>query len=126
MSKLTGKVTPLKDKVLVCDMNFGESVTTSGIVIQSTNAKGTGVVPRWAKVWAVGPDQKDVKVGEWVLIEHARWTRTIEYENEDGSITELRMADLEAIMCSADECPSDVMINVSVGAGSNVNFNIPG
>jgi co-chaperonin GroES (HSP10) len=124
MSKVTGKLIPLKDKVIVSDMNFGESKTTSGIVIQSTNSKGSGVVPRWAKVWATGPDQTDFTVGEWVLIEHGRWTRTIEYENEDGSITELRMADLAGIMCSADEMPDDVMVSISHGAGSNVNFNI--
>jgi co-chaperonin GroES (HSP10) len=124
--KLTGTITPLHDKVIVADMNFGDEQTESGLIIQSTNAKGTGVVPRWARVWAVGPQQQDVKVGEWILIEHARWTRTIEYENEDGSITELRMADLDAIMLAADEKPSGVMISVSHGAGSNVNFNIPG
>jgi co-chaperonin GroES (HSP10) len=124
--KLTGTVTPLHDKVIIADMNFGDEQTESGLIIQSTNAKGTGVVPRWARVWAVGPEQQDVKVGEWILIEHARWTRTIEYENEDGSITELRMADLDAIMLAADEKPSGVMISVSHGAGSNVNFNIPG
>jgi co-chaperonin GroES (HSP10) len=124
--KLTGTVTPLHDKVIVSDMNFGEEQTESGLIIQSTNAKGTGVVPRWARVWAVGPQQQDVKVGEWILIEHARWTRTIEYENEDGSITELRMADLDAILLASDEKPSGVMISVSHGAGSNVNFNIPG
>lgn len=124
--KLTGTITPLHDKVIVADMNFGDEQTESGLIIQSTNAKGTGVVPRWARVWAVGPQQQDVKVGEWILIEHARWTRTIEYENEDGGITELRMADLDAIMLAADEKPSGVMISVSHGAGSNVNFNIPG
>jgi len=124
--KLTGTITPLHDKVIVADMNFGDEQTESGLIIQSTNSKGTGVVPRWARVWAVGPEQQDVKVGEWILIEHARWTRTIEYENEDGSITELRMADLDAIMLAADEKPSGVMISVSHGAGSNVNFNIPG
>jgi hypothetical protein len=65
-------------------------------------------------------------VGEWILIEHGRWTRTIELEEEDGSITELRRVETNAIMMSADERPGDVDIRHTIGAGSNVNFNIPG
>lgn len=126
MSALTGKVTPLRDKVLVYNMNFGEEVTTGGIVLKSDNGKGHGVKPRWAQVWAVGPDQRDVKVGEWILLEHGRWSRAIKYENEDGSEIEIHLADLPAMMASADERPSDVQIGVAAGAGSNVNFNIPG
>ena len=126
MSALTGKVTPLRDKVLVYNMNFGEEVTTGGIVLKSDNGKGHGVKPRWAQVWAVGPDQRDVKEGEWILLEHGRWSRAIKYENEDGSEIEIHLADLPAMMASADERPSDVQIGVAAGAGSNVNFNIPG
>ena len=124
--KITGTLVPLKDKVFVSDMEFGEEFTQSGIILQSSNGKSEGIHPRWGKVWAVGPDQKDVKVGEWILVEHSRWTRTIEYENDDGSITELRMVELKAIMMSADEKPEDVQRSDRVGSGSNVNFNIPG
>ena len=121
MSKLTGKVIPLHDKVLVSDMEFGEQRTASGLYIPSDDAKSSGIHPRWAKVWAIGPEQKDVKVGEWVLLEHGRWSRTIEYENDDGSITEIRLADNAAILMSADEKPNDVERTV-MGA---FNLNIP-
>jgi co-chaperonin GroES (HSP10) len=124
--KVKGKILPLRDNVLVSDMNFGMQETASGIVIHSDNGKSSGVKPRWGRVWAVGPDQKEIKVGEWILIEHGRWTRTIEHEQEDNSIIELRMVELKAVMLSADERPSDVDIRQTVGAGSNVNFNIPG
>jgi co-chaperonin GroES (HSP10) len=126
MSKIKGKLVPLKDKVFVSDMNFGEDVTETGIILKSDNGKGEGIKPRWGRVWAVGPEQKDVKVGEWILMEHARWTREFEYENEDGSITKLHMADLNGMMMSADEKPSDVMRGVAAAAGGNFNFNIPG
>ncbi len=78
------------------------------------------------KVWAVGPEQQDVQVGQWICIEHGRWTRTVEYENEDGSVTELRMVDNDAIMLSSTEKPSDILRSIPVGAGSNINMNIPG
>jgi co-chaperonin GroES (HSP10) len=45
---------PLTDNVIVIDMNFGEQVTNSGIILRSDNGKAHGVHPRWAKVYAVG------------------------------------------------------------------------
>lgn len=107
--KVKGKIRPLKDKVFVSNMEFGEQRTAFGIYIPSDDAKGSGIHPRWGQVWAVGNDQRDVRVGEWVLIDHGRWTRTIEYENDDGTVTELRMVDNDAILIQADEKPSDTV-----------------
>jgi co-chaperonin GroES (HSP10) len=126
MSKITGTLNPLKDKVFVTDINFDEEVTNGGIVLKSDNGKGEGVKPRWGRVWAIGPEQTDVKIGEWILMEHARWTREFQHEAEDGTITKLHMADLNAIMLVADEKPHSVQRGVAAGAGSNFNFNIPG
>jgi hypothetical protein len=100
--------------------------TTSGLYIPSDDGKSTGIHPRWAHVWAIGPDQEEVQVGDWILIEHGRWTRTFEYENDDGSITDLRMVENKAIMIISDDRPSDVQRNAPIGAGSNALFNIPG
>lgn len=127
ITTVTGTFKPLHDKVFVSDMEFGEEITKSGIVLPSDNGKSEGIHPRWGKVWAVGPKQKDVKVGEWILIEHSRWTRTIHYEDADGNITPIRMVELNAIMMSADQKPDDSeMRSIKIGAGSNVNLNIPG
>jgi co-chaperonin GroES (HSP10) len=126
MSKITGTLKPLKDKVFVTDINFDEEVTSGGIVLKSDNGKGEGVKPRWGRVWAIGPEQEDVEVGQWILMEHARWTREFQHEAEDGTITKLHMADLNAIMLVADEKPDSVQRGVAAGAGSNFNFNIPG
>lgn len=121
MMKLTGKVTPLGDKVLVADMEFGAQQTASGIYVPSDDAKSSGIHPRWARVWAIGPDQKDVKVGDWVCLEHGRWSRTIKYHNDDDSVTEIRLADNNAILMSADEKPKDVE-RIVMGT---FNLNIP-
>ena len=75
--KVTGKLKPIRDNVLVTDMDFGEQVTASGIYIPSDDGKSEGVKSRWGRVWAIGPEQQDVKVGEWILIEHGRWTSGI-------------------------------------------------
>lgn len=109
--KVKGKIIPLRKNVLVTDMDFEMQRTRSGLFIPSDNGKTSGIHPRWGRVWLVGPEQTDVKVGEWILIEHGRWTRTVEFENEDGSTVEVRMVDTEAIIAVADEKPADVMRN---------------
>jgi co-chaperonin GroES (HSP10) len=121
-----GKIRPIRDHIIISDMEFGMQKTATGILIHSDNGKSSGVKPRWGRVWAVGPEQTEVKVGEWIMIEHGRWTRTFEVEQDDGSVLELRRVDNSAVLMSADERPDDVDIRKTIGAGSNVNFNIPG
>lgn len=111
--KVQGKIKPLKDKVFVSNMEFGMERTTSGLYIPSADGKTQGIMPRWGRVWAIGDEQTDVAVGDWVCVEHGRWTRTIEYKNEDGSITEVRMVDAEAIMMVSDEKPNDVYRSIA-------------
>lgn len=107
MSKVTGTIKPLHDKVFVSDMDFGEQRTTGGIFVPSSDGKADGITPRWGKVWAIGPDQTDVTIGEWILVEHGRWTRTVEVEQEDGTILKVRMVDAKDIMMTADEKPEE-------------------
>jgi co-chaperonin GroES (HSP10) len=126
MKKVTGKLRPIRDRIIVCDMEFGMEKTASGLLITSDDGKGSGIHPRWARVYAVGPEQTQVKAGEWVLLSHGRWSRGIDYISPKGEEITIRMADNDAILVVSDEKPDDVMRSVAVGAGSNVNFNIPG
>ena len=109
MNVVKGKLKPLRNNVLVTDMGFEEQKTESGIILQSDDGKAHGVKPRWAKVWAVGPEQKDVHIGEWIYVEHGRWTRGIKVE-EDGKEVIIRRVDTEAILLQADEKPNDIYI----------------
>ena len=109
MNVVKGKLKPLRNNVLVTDMGFEEQKTASGIILQSDDGKAHGVKPRWAKVWAVGPEQKDVHIGEWIYVEHGRWTRGIKVE-EDGKEVIIRRVDTEAILLQADEKPNDIYI----------------
>ena len=122
--KVVGKIVPIRDKVLVSDMNFDNQKTFSGIIIPSDNGKVQGIHPRWAKVFAVGPEQKEVKAGEWILVEHGRWTRGIEYELEDDEIIELRMVDNNAILMSSDDMPRDTLFAFQVGARAENTSNV--
>ncbi len=97
---------PLNDSVVVVDMVFDERITTGGIVLLNDNGKGTGIRPRWAQVYAVGPDQIDVKVGDWILVSHGRWTRGIDIEDETGKHT-LRRVDPADILLQSDQPMDD-------------------
>ena len=117
-----GQVRPLHEDVLVYNMDMGEQVTSSGIVIQSDDGKAHGVKPRWAQVYKVGPEQKDIKEGEWVLIEHGRWTRKIKIDDGE-SIKELQKVELKSILATASEKPNDVYMGEEFGHGSSATFN---
>ena len=107
MARITGSIKPIRDHILVEEMKFGEQQTAGGIVLMSDDGKSEGVRPRWCKVFAIGPEQKDVKVGEWILLEHGRWTRGIKVLDEDGSEIVIRRADVNAILMVSDEDPGD-------------------
>ena len=105
-----GTLIPIRDHVIVEEMEFGEQITKGGIIIQSDDGKTMGVKPRWGRVYAIGPQQKDVKVGDWVLMEHGRWTRGMNVEGEAGVTRTLRRVDTDAIMLSSKKKPGDTYV----------------
>jgi co-chaperonin GroES (HSP10) len=92
----------LRDQVLVSDMNFEKRITSSGIILPSDDGKGTGIRPRWAEVYAIGPDQKSVRVGQWICVAHGRWTRGLEIEDDHGVKT-IRKIDPNDILLVSDD-----------------------
>lgn len=104
---------PLNDAVIVSEMNFDERLSNGGIVLVKDNGKSSGIRPRWGKVYAVGPDQHDIKVGTWICVEHGRWTRGLEIEDEDGPQT-VRRVDPKDIMLESDELPADVTFSSAI------------
>lgn len=115
------KIRAIKDWVIITDMDFGDQVTSSGIIIQSDNAKAHGVKPRWGKVYKIGPDQKDVKEGQWILIEHGRWTRKMKINDGNGE-KEIQRVDITGIMAVADEKPNDVYIGTEYSDGQSLDI----
>ena len=100
------KLKPLKDHVLVSSMNFGERTLSSGLVLLGDDKKNSGIRPRWGKVYAIGPEQKDVVPGQWILVEHGRWTRGVKFEVETDKFITVRRIDSKAILLVTDEEPS--------------------
>ena len=110
LNKIKGKLTAIGNRVLVTDMDFGEQKTASGLIISSDDGKTRGIYPRWGKVYAKGPDNDDpYNVGDWILVEHGRWTRG--WKLKDG--TTVRMIDNEAILAMSKDKPNEVFVGIA-------------
>jgi len=109
--QLTQKqIKALHDTVLVADMEFDTRITSSGIILPNDNGTSLGIRPRWGRVYAIGPKQTDVTVGQWILVAHGRWTRGIDIE--DGQVDHkrtIRKIDPKDILLISDgqERPQD-------------------
>ena len=97
---------PLNDAVIVEEMDFSGRKLSSGILLLNDNGTTAGIRPRWGRVYAVGPAQQDVTIGQWICVAHGRWTRGIEIEDHAGAHT-LRRVDPKDILLVSDEQPSD-------------------
>jgi len=96
----------IRDHILVTEMAFKERKLSSGIVLLNDDGKTTGIRPRWAKVYAVGPEQTEIQVGQWIFVEHGRWSRGIEVEVDSEQLT-LRRVDPKSIIFVSDEEPNE-------------------
>ena len=96
-------LTPLHNNVFVTEMDQGNKLTKGGLIILDDNMGARGIRPRWAKIFAIGPDVKDVAVGEWVLIEHGRWSNRIPMSFPDGDVDVWRIDYPAAVLIACDD-----------------------
>jgi co-chaperonin GroES (HSP10) len=99
-------ILPLGDNIIVSDMSFEERISHGGIVLPNDDMKSSGIRPRWAKVYAVGPEQKDIQIGQYILISHGRWTRGIKIDDGEGEKV-IRKVDNKDILLVSDEPIND-------------------
>ena len=97
-------IKPLKKRVLVSDMHFGERKSAGGIILMDDDGSEGGIHPRWGKVYAIGDQQEDVQVGQWVMVSHGRWSRGFKVK-KDGVELEVRMIDENDILLVSDDEP---------------------
>jgi co-chaperonin GroES (HSP10) len=112
----------LSKDVLVINMDMGEQKTAGGLIIQSDDGKAHGVKPRWAKVYKVGSEIDFIKEGQWILIEHGRWTRKIKIDDGEGE-KEFQKVETKSIIAVANEKPNDFYIGQEFSNGSSMNIN---
>ena len=94
----SGVLAPIADHIIVVDIESESEKVVNGVIIPSEQGSNRGIRPRWAHVYAVGPEQSDVWAGEWILIEHGRWTRGVKLD--DGKV--YRKVDPDGILLVSD------------------------
>jgi co-chaperonin GroES (HSP10) len=104
------QIQALHDNILVADMEFDTRITQSGLILANDNGTTLGIRPRWGRVYAVGPKQTEIRVGQWIMVAHGRWTRGIDIE--DGQTEHkrtIRKIDPKDILLVSDrnDCPQD-------------------
>jgi len=114
-------IEPLRDAVIVRDMSFDMRQTSAGIVLLNDNGTGLGIRPRWAQVYAVGPEQQDVRPGDWICVAHGRWTRGIEID-DNGTERTIRRVDPGDILLVSDEQPQDDTMSTAEHVESKHRF----
>ena len=107
------RLKPLRDSIIVSDMQFDERLSNGGIVLLNDDMKSSGIRPRWGKVYAVGPEQKQIKVGQYILISHGRWTRGVKIDDGEGEKT-IRKVDNNDILLVSDEPVNDYTMSDKV------------
>lgn len=108
------EIQPLGKRVLVAKMRFGEKKTSGGIILLDDDGTTQGIHPRWSQVYAVGPKQEDVKVGQWILVAHGRWSRALSVINNQEKL-EVRMIDENDILMVSDIEPSNADADKTAG-----------
>lgn len=100
-------INPLGNQIILINLEHGEKKTAAGLIIaddSTISAGDRGIKPRWAEVYAVGPEQKDVVVGQWVLMEHGRWSVGQTFDAGDTEI-KFWVGDTNGVMGTSDVKP---------------------
>lgn len=120
---IKGILSPIKNRVIVSEMEFGEQRTASGLIIRSDDGETRGIYPRWGRVHAKGPDNtEDYQVGDWILIEHGRWTRGVKIDEGSGE-NELRMIEAESVLGWSKTKPEGVQFGKEYNDGETATVD---
>jgi co-chaperonin GroES (HSP10) len=123
LNAIKGTLRAIGNRVLVTNMHFGEQTTKGGIILGTDDGKTRGIYPRWAKVYSKGPDNTDdYDVGDWILIEHGRWTRGMKIDTDVGEL-EIRMVETESILASSQEKPEGIQIGGEYADGEHATID---
>lgn len=109
-----GNVVALNDKILATDMKMGERKVGS-IVLTDDLGKTHGIRPRWFKVYSVGDDVNNVKVGQWLLVQYGRWTHQMKVDGLGVPIWGIDYPN--GVLMTSDEEPADTEILDSMEYG---------
>jgi co-chaperonin GroES (HSP10) len=109
---------PIHNRVIVKNMHFGDTTTNGGIIVLSDDGKDRGIKPRWGQVFSKGDANDDpYDVGDWILVEHGRWTRSFDVDLGDGELVRMRTVEAESVLLWDTEKPEDILFGDKSDAG---------
>lgn len=118
-NNMSESLRPLRDNVILTNLETGERLSSSGIIIPNDDGKDTGIRARWGQVYAVGPEQKDVNVGDWVLMQHGRWTKGADLKLKGQDKVRFWRADTKGMLgISTNGRPPNISVETHVDAPS--------
>jgi hypothetical protein len=93
----------ISDKIIVHGMEFGGQTLNSGIILVD-------------QVYSIGPQANtELKVGQYVMVAHGRWTRGINITDEEGDKT-IRCVDPKDCLLVSDEPQANMAYGDKEGA----------
>ena len=102
---------PMRGKVFVHNFKKGERKIGS-IILTNDDGKSHGIRPRWAQILETASDIKGVEKGQWILIEHGRWSRSVTVkDSETNEELEFWQVDYPSgVYCVSNSEPGDETI----------------
>jgi co-chaperonin GroES (HSP10) len=98
---------PLRDNVIgrMLEPIGKERSTKAGLVLTERNFGEETIRNRWFEVTHIGPDQESIKLGDYVLVPHGRWSRGVDLEGTMREDDKLFLLDNDAMLMLSDELP---------------------
>jgi co-chaperonin GroES (HSP10) len=75
--------------------------TASGLFISDKDGTADAIRPRWFRIYSVGQDIDWVNPGQYVYVEHGRWSNGVKIDND----LKIYLLDNKDILLVSDENP---------------------
>ena len=100
------KLKPLPGRLFCAALETGLRSSDGGLVLPDDNKitdTETGIRPRWFQVVNVNVDTKpdDIKIGDYVLVEHGRWS----YRFSGTDIDNYSIVEEKAVLLVSEDAP---------------------
>jgi hypothetical protein len=99
------KIKALPGKILaeMIDKPDGFRRTKGGIILKDADQDTSGIRPRWFKVFALGEDIDWLTEGQYLLVDHGRWSTGVKLSED----TKLYLIDNNDCLVVSDENPME-------------------
>lgn len=97
------KIKALPGKILaeMIDKPDGFRRTKNGLILKDADQDTSGIRPRWFKVFALGEDIDWLTEGQYLLVDHGRWSTGVKLSED----TKLYLIDNNDCLVVSDENP---------------------